>query len=338
MPYSVSIPITRRTLTWAAYGPSPPNERLHLALTYADNCRMRTSRYPLLRTKVLTTVLTTVLSAVSGWGVLAPTATRTPDIPRPALASWMWGRPDPQSAIAFAQQHGVRELYVEVAATVLTDGDLPRLQRLARLAASAGIRLLALGGEPMWTTSPQMALNWQRTVLSTGLFAGSHVDVEPYALPGWSRRQPQRTLVKQYLSLLDRLQAADRRPLEVDVPFWFQTIASPTGRTTLADDVLGLVDAVTVMSYRDSAAGILNVGADLLQRSGAIAAATGRQVPVRLSAETTAQPDCRYCTFFEEGAGALKQAALAVDASAACMPAYAGFAVHDYAGWSRLRP
>lgn len=41
--------------------------------------------------------------------------------------------------------------------------------------------------------------------------------------------------MSRYVNLLNRLQAADERPLEVDVPFWYGTIASSSGVGTLAD-------------------------------------------------------------------------------------------------------
>ena len=266
---------------------------------------------------------------------VAPTA-RAATSP-PTRAMWVWERADPAALVADAQARGVTDLYVSVTASVQTDGDLPRLQELARLAAPAGIRLLALGGDPAWTTNPAAAIEWQRAALGTGLFAASHVDVEPYLLAGWSNTRTRATLVKAYVDLLAQLQSARVAPLEVDIPFWYNTIASPKRGRTLADDVLAGVDAVTVMSYRDTAAGILDVGRDVLDRADALAA-TGRRVPVHLAAETNPQPDCDYCTFAQEGRAALASALAAVDAASGGRPTYPGLAVHDHLGWLALGP
>jgi len=196
-------------------------------------------------------------------------------------------------------------------------------------AAARGIRLWALGGDPAWLSRPDAAVAWQRQALGLNLFAGSHVDVEPYALAAWST-QPS-ALAAQHVSLLRRLQADSPLPLQADVPFWMSEYTA--GSVNWADGVLASVDGVTVMSYRDSAQGILDTGADLLARGDAAG------VPVQLAAETQALADCTYCTFFEEGRAAL-DAALATVASTAraAHPSYAGTSVHDYAHWSALAP
>ncbi|GAB3590962.1 hypothetical protein GCM10027446_07420 [Angustibacter peucedani] len=252
-------------------------------------------------------------------------------------AAWAWFQEDPADLVDLARRQGLRELYVHVRPTVMTDGDLPRLQALARLAEPAGVRLVALGGDPRWTNRPQDALAWQAAATATGLFAATHVDVEPYALPGWSNAKQRKTLVAKYVDLLSRLQQADTRPLEADVPFWFGTIPAASGSGTLADDVLARVDAVTVMSYRDTAAGVLQVGADVLQRADDVQRRTGRVVPVHLATETNPLADCSYCTFAGKGLVALTAALDAVDvAAAATYASYAGIAVHDVKGWTAL--
>jgi hypothetical protein len=95
--------------------------------------------------------------------------------------------------------------------------------------------------------------------------------------------------------------------------------------------VLARVDAVTVLSYRDTAPAIMAVGSPLL-RLGDL---TGR--PVRLAAETQPLPDCPECTLAEEGAAALEAVVGQVDAAAATAhPAYAGLVVHHYASWRTM--
>ncbi len=283
--------------------------------------------------------LAVLLTVVVAWGMTtAGQAQAATPSPAPTRAAWAWFREPPEQLVGLAAAQGLRELYVHVTPTVLTDGDLPRLQALARLAQPAGVRLVALGGDPSWTNRPQDALAWQAAAMSTGLFEATHVDVEPQALPGWSKPKQRAVLAARFVDLLDRLQAADPRPLEADVPFWFGTIASPSGSGTLADDVLARVDAVTVMSYRDTAAKMLQVGTDVLVRADELQRRTGRRVPVRLAAETNRLTDCPTCTFRAKGAGALDAALAAVDAKAVSHPSYAGVAVHDVRGWAALRP
>lgn len=255
----------------------------------------------------------------------------TAAVPPGTRAMWLWWTADPTTTVAWASSQGVTEIFAYVPAGKLAQRDLRQLRTLKLLADRAGIRLAALGGDPTWVLSPSAALAWQRQALATGLFHGSHVDVEPYLLPAWETSQP--TLVASYLRLLEALQAADSRPLEVDVPFWYNEIPSATGN--LADAVLERVDAVTVMSYRDTAVGegsILGVGVDMLRRG----ATAGR--PVRLAVETGQLADCPYCTFYEEGQATLAAALAQVDLAASDYASFTGLAVHHYASWRTLKP
>lgn len=238
---------------------------------------------------------------------------------------WIWTTPEPQRLVDDASRRGVDVLFVHVTPTVATDGDLPRLRRLHDLAGPAGLTLWALGGDASWVRDHAAALRWQRAALGTGLFVGSHLDVEPHAP---SRAVPPAPLVDGHVRMLEALRADSSHPLEADLPFWAGTVQHR--RSTWADAVLARVDAVTAMSYRDTAAAILDVGDDLLSRGDRAG------VPVRLAVETRALSDCRHCTFFEEGEPAMRQAVATVSSTAARHPSFAGVAVHDYDGWNHL--
>lgn len=252
----------------------------------------------------------------------------------PSRAMWVWSKANPTDVITFAQSYGVSRLFVAVPWNVAGSSDLPRLKQLSAAAGAAGIRVDALGGDPTWTTNPSAAVTWERGAIATHLFAGVHVDIEPYALSGWNDPSTQASLVTSYLSTLSSMRktaAAAGMPLEADVPFWYNTIA--TGATTMADGVLARVDAVTVMSYRNVATGpnsITDIGSDMLARG----AAAG--VPVRLAAETNPLSDCPTCTFAGTSAATLDTALAAVDSTEAGSSSYAGMAVEDYDGWRAL--
>ncbi|HWG99158.1 MAG TPA: hypothetical protein VNV66_07495 [Pilimelia sp.] len=246
-------------------------------------------------------------------------------------AMWLWSRADPAAVIHFAVARGVAEIYAAVPWNVGASGDLPRLQDLKQRADAAGIRLSALGGDPEWAVNHWAARTWQRSAMETGLFAATHVDVEPYVLDRWNTDRAG--TVSAFLGMLDAMRANDPRPLEADVPFWYGGIAA--GGRTLADEVLDRVDAVTVMSYRDTATGpnsMADVAADMLVRG------TASGTPVRLGAETHPLPDCPYCTFAEEGQAAMLSTLAAVDAAVSGYQAYAGIAVHHYDSWRVLGP
>ncbi|MBM2616697.1 hypothetical protein JIG36_14120 [Actinoplanes sp. LDG1-06] len=264
-------------------------------------------------------------------GTAARSAARFVAAPAGTRAMWLWGAYDPAEVIAWAGAQNVTEVFAYVPWSVATDGSLPRLRDLSERAADAGIRLSALGGEPDWTTNPDDAIVWRDAVLATGLFSAIHLDVEPYALPAWTTDTAATQLA--FLTLLDRMRAGNPLPIEADVPFWYGE--HKLNKKNFADEVLKRVDAVTVMSYRDTATGtnsMVAVSQDWLRRG-----ATARK-RVRLAAETDALAECTYCTFAEEGSRKMLKTLSQVDKATRSSPAYAGIAVHRYGAWRVLRP
>jgi hypothetical protein len=250
-------------------------------------------------------------------------------MPPGTRAMWLWGDQPAADVVTWAAGRGVSEIFVYISPSVLTNGDLGRLQEMKQRADASRIRLSALGGDSAWTTDHAAALAWQRTVVTTGLFAGIHLDVEPYLTGGWTA--DLQATEASYLKLLDRLRAGSTLPVEADVPFWFGQYK--VGRNNLADEVLKRVQAVTIMSYRDTGTGpnsMLAISQDWLARG----AAAGKRV--RLAAETSPLPDCPYCTFAEEGATRLAQELAKVDAATRRTAAFGGIAVHRYGTWRSL--
>ncbi|MER7004400.1 hypothetical protein ABT297_15325 [Dactylosporangium sp. NPDC000555] len=275
-----------------------------------------------------------VLVAMGGTAPLRlpPLAPETSVAPPGTRAMWLWRQQEPRPVVDWAVANGVRTLfaYYDPKAGPAGPADLDRLSRLRQLCDAAGIVLDALGGEPAWTTDHAAALAWARGAAATGLFRGLHLDVEPYLLPSWASDQADP--VRHYLALLDEVTAAVDLPLEVDVPFWLATVPLADGGN-LADAVLARVDAVTVMSYRNTATGdnsIIGVADDLLRRAGRVAK------PLRLGAETQPLGDCGYCSFHGETASHLHRTLAAVGSAAQRYPAFAGIAVHQYDTWIAL--
>jgi hypothetical protein len=241
-------------------------------------------------------------------------------------AMWLWSKPAPAEVVAWAQAQGVREILAYTPAKP----DLAWLRDLRARTAAAGISLAALGGDPAWTTQHAAAVSWVRAVAATGMFDAVHVDVEPHALAAWQTDRAR--TAQQYVTLLEKLDAATALKLEADVAFWYGEVSLPK-KQNLADEVLRRVDAVTVMSYRDTASGpnsVTAVGADFLRRGAALG------TPVRLGVETQPLAECVHCTFAEEGAGALAAALDQIEAAGAGQASFAGIAVHHYDSWRRL--
>lgn len=261
----------------------------------------------------------------------ASTSTAAPQAPR---ATWVWGRPSTSTLVSFAAGQGVRDLFVSVPWRVTEKPtDLAWLRDLRGRASAAGMRVHALGSETSWVDDPASALTWQREALSTGLFDGVHLDVEPWLHADWSGDRD--ALLRRWLDLLGTLAGDTALPVEADISFWLHEHAVDGQRVDEA--VLARVDAVTVMSYRTTA-----TGADSITGLGgtALAAAARAGKPARLAVETNHLGDdavSRKQTFHGSTRRVLSSVLASVDAAVRSNPSYAGVAVHDAAGWQALR-
>jgi hypothetical protein len=247
---------------------------------------------------------------------------------------WVWNQPTPKTLVTFAQARGITELFVSVPNNLPTSARLTWVKSVSKLAVPAGIRLQALGGDPGWIDDPAAAVAWQDAALSTGLFSGVHVDIEPWQRGDWNTDRAR--VVTGYLDTCDRLQAATTLPLEADVPFWLWTLNNADG-TAVDAAVLARVDKATVMSYRNTVTGADSI-TDIAARTLDAGVSAGK--PVRLAVETTnlgSDPVSAKQTFFGTTEAAVNTALDQVDAAESGEASYAGMAVHDYAGYDALR-
>jgi len=208
------------------------------------------------------------------------------------------------------------------------------MRSVVGLAHEAGIRVSGLGGDAGWLERPEDALTWLHAVLGTDLFDGVHADIEPWARTDWDSSRP--TLVALYLDLLRELAADCLLLLEVDLAHWLHEVATQSG-VPLDAAVMNIVDAVTVMSFRNFA-----TGPDSVTAIGGPSLATAERVglPCRLAVETNylgPDPVARKQTFYGMDRATMHQAMVDVDAVESGLPSYNGIAVQDYAGWRAIR-
>lgn len=172
----------------------------------------------------------------------------------PGRAMWVWSWTDAGAVVQARLVRGVGTLFVGVPPDLATSASLPTVRDLVTRARAAGLRVDALGGDPGWVDDPTWAVDhWVRPTIATGLFTGLHVDVEPWTTSAWTTRQS--TTVSKYLTLLDRLvTASGGRPVEADIPFWFGQVKAGK-KSTLDRETMRRVSAVTIMAYRNTAAG-----------------------------------------------------------------------------------
>lgn len=250
-------------------------------------------------------------------------------------AVWVWTQPEPASLVRWAADEGVGTIFLQVPASLSRSPYYAWARAVVTLAHKRNIRVQALNGDPGWLDRPAKAVEWLRSAEQTKLFDGIHVDVEPWALPGWQQGDQPR-LVAAYLSLLRELQRAGSLPLEADISFSLDRVRTAAGQP--ADQaVMRIVDAVTIMTYRNAA-----TGPDGMLGVGTEAVATARRLgrPYRLAAETLYYGDdavSRKQTFHGLGGQHMRQVFAEVDGgNLAAGRLYRGIAVHHYDSWRAL--
>ncbi|WP_344255817.1 hypothetical protein [Terrabacter carboxydivorans] len=255
----------------------------------------------------------------------------------PGRAMWVWSWSDPASVVQLAQSRGVSTLFVAVPPDLTTSPTLPTVRDLVTQARTAGLRVDALGGDPGWVDNPAWAVDhWVRPTIATGLFTGLHVEVEPWTTAAWTTRQS--ATVSAYLTLLDRLvSASGGRPVEVDIPFWFNQVKAGK-RSTLDRETMRRVSAVTIMAYRNTAAG---TDGTLAIAAAELTAAAALGKPVRIGQETNylgPDPTEVKQTFYGQTLSRMSDQLAQVDSGARAYATYAGVAVHDYTGYAAMAP
>lgn len=263
--------------------------------------------------------------------------TTTPATPaRTGRAMWVWRLPDPDELVRFAVLHRITRLFVSVSAPVPLA--LDDIRRLVARAHPAGIAIDALGGDPGWIDRPAWwSEHWLTPVLDARLFDGVHVDVEPHAHPDW--RTAPADIARRYLDLLAMFAVRCgkvRTPLEADTAWWFHRI--PVADSTLDREVLRRIDAVTVMAYRNRAAG---ADGTIAIATPQLRAAEDLRRRARIGQETNdlgPSPEDRKQTFHAHTRRRMERELGVVEDTFAARPAYAGLAIHDHGGYSAMAP
>jgi hypothetical protein len=251
-------------------------------------------------------------------------------------ALWVWDTSDPQATVDFAVASGIGQLYAAVPAHLESSAQLPQLTELSRRADAAGLRLDALGGDPGWIDNQAWVVDgWLRPALASGLFAGVHVDIEPYTMPAWQTERAK--VVKKYLATYDALAAAaGGTPLEADIPFWFDTVA--VGSSTLDREVIRRTSGVTVMAYRNLAGG---ADGSIAGAAAEVRAGDSLGKKVRIGQETTylgEDPPLVKETFYGQTRAAMEVQLHALTDAFGAHPSFAGLAIHDAAGYAAMAP
>jgi hypothetical protein len=150
---------------------------------------------------------------------------------------------------------------------VQVHNDFSGFPALFALAKLHNLTLFALAGDPEFVVNPAEALKIVDRVISYNAthadkFAGIQFDIEPHALPAYSR-DPSGTL-SRYVELIGQIRThLDRQlPLGLAIPFWFdQKIVNGSN---LLSTLLLQADELVLMSYRTELATITQISANSL--------------------------------------------------------------------------
>ena len=268
------------------------------------------------------------LLAGAGIGEAAPAQPdERADAPVRAMWTWYWQGSDELAEWAQTNDFNRVYLYCE-------GGFSPKVERAIAALRDRGIAVEALAGENEWGLHPggmlefvRKANAYQRRAAPAHRLAGIHLDVESFDTKLF-RRDPDRVL-RRYRTVLERAQANSAVKIAWDIPFWFDG-ERVRGHSYL-QGLIRAADRITIMSYRDSAKGILDVSRRELR--------LGKRygTPVTLGAETSDYKPASI-TFFQEGRAALEQALAKVESTLEGNTAFRGVAVHHYGALRQLGP
>jgi hypothetical protein len=268
------------------------------------------------------------------------------EVPLQVKATWIWDAAliltEPKQIMDFAKLQNINLIYLQID-TSLSDASY---STFIQLATEKDIEIHALGGDPHWVLPSEQKelkslISWvkdyNRKVSIKQQFRGVHIDVEPYILPDWNKDRSK--IVKLWMETIRIYSAAMKDSgltKGADIPFWLDGIPTSTaaGAPTLGEWIIGQMDHVTIMAYRnmaDTSNGIIALTVDEL----AVAEKLGKKVIVAV--ETLPSEEGKFISFSKRGKTALTIELEKVVNAMQDNPAFLGYAVHDYRGWRDLK-
>lgn len=202
----------------------------------------------------------------------------------------------------------------------------------------AGVEVSALGGDSAWLRDPSLVGRWLTDARAAASFDRVHLDLDPWAAPGWAHDRT--AAMRGFLGLLDAARVAARPlPLDVTTPSWlahapFAESGGAPG-TTMLDAVLARADRVSILALADHAHGPDGILA-LAGRAVRAAVAADRPFTIGVQTDPPEVAGGAQYTFFDEGPVALLRESAQVRGTLAGTPGYRGVAVAHHRAWRRL--
>ncbi len=258
-----------------------------------------------------------------------------------SLGTWWWNsayivdETTRAKRLDFLQQNHVTEVYLWV--DNQTDA---QIAAFIRDAASRGMRVAWLSGDVSWIQDGNTGFDrlltrfeaYQNAAPNDAKFYGIHLDVEPHQAgstpENWQRYAD---LVVHATDAAHKIGTA----IEWDIPFWLDrmTVTVDGEETALLTLLADRSDTLTLMSYRDTAAAILDISREELPLGSA------HRCKIVLGVETYSTEGA-YVSFLEDGKGALYEALQSVLETLSktdTLDFGYGCAVHYVETWMKLK-
>ena len=273
--------------------------------------------------------------------VAAVTSTQT-------YSTWLWNTYEitynSDNLLNFLVANNVTDVQLQVN----YDIDYAYYQDFISRAAANNIAVHALEGSPDWvmpdgSISQNAFFAWladyQANSTPEARFKGIHLDVEPYHYSTGYGTDPNGVLGRYQDFLMNaKTQAANLQlNLAIDIPFWFNEVQYSTayGNGNLAAWIFTNIKTVTIMAYRDFAAG--SNGINQLAETE-LNMARQYNVKATIAVETENIGDPTYVTFFEEGNAYMYNELSLVRQYYSKNRAFSGIGIHHLGSWMNMNP
>ena len=248
----------------------------------------------------------------------------------------------------FCQKNRVSEIYLCIdGMTASGSTSFADVRAFVKKAAAKGIRVAALTGDYRWINPGNTGFQtyvdkfgaYQKAASKEERFYAMHLDVEPHQHPDFKTGADGRAKVMQLFAdftLQKAVPAAKAAGtlLEWDIPFWMTDVVKDgEGKdVVLAELMAKTCDTIAIMSYRDTAAKILDVAKEEI----AFAKQYGHKVILGVETKSS---EGDQVSFMEEGKAVMVEEMAKVHASLkeSIPDGNFGLAVHQASVWYSLK-
>lgn len=249
------------------------------------------------------------------------------DLQEQIFGVWWWNSNLDSQYLNFAKQNGVNEIYF--CEENLDDTSSNFIQSANKL----DIKVYWLIGEYQWLREPQnLYKQIERYIQFNNThrqkYSGIHLDIEPHQDNYFD--EDRQLLIYNFIEIIYNLKKNyPKIQFDYDIAFWLDDEISFNGQTKPAyKHVIDYADRVFIMSYRDSAEGMLEVASEELEYAKLV------DKIVVLGAETGENEESEIVTYAEEGRIYMDEQ---LDIVKSSIPKNFGISIHHITSWLNMK-